>query len=314
MGLLNSFCTYAIAVQTFSPNHWNNQKLKLEELTVIYNSKIARLLKRGWTEEQAKNHLILVMLDCWPVNLSAITKQHVLDKCPGMELMFIPAGGTGRYQINDTDLHKPFKDSVRFEACAWYRSMLKTLKANVFAGMLTEETFVIAVGKLMSMGTLRNKAPEWANQAIRQLTKKGIDRLDCPTMNAASIIKYAWYRLYIKFAGNPEFQDAAVLRIAAREASKLAADATAAAAVVLAAAAVVKEVAVEGVALNRENWNVALVGIDLSSISTDALVAHCGEMERKAHMAEIPSHRNSKRKAKGKRRGNRQASRAEKYQ
>ena len=48
-----------------------------------------------------------------------------------MELMFVPAGGTGRYQINDTDLHKPFKDSVRFEACAWYRSMLKKLKANV---------------------------------------------------------------------------------------------------------------------------------------------------------------------------------------
>ena len=93
----------------------------------------------------------------------------------------------------------------------------------------------------------------------------------------------------IKFAGNPEFQDAAVLRIAAHEASKLAADATAAAAVVLAAAAVVEGVAVEGVALKGENGNVASVCIDLSSISTDALVAHCGEMERKAHMAEIPS-------------------------
>ena len=128
-------------------------------------------------------------------------------------------------------------------------------------------------------------------------------------MNGASIIKYAWYRLYIKFAGDPEFQDAAVLRIAAREASKLAADAAAAAAVVLASAVVV-----EGVALNGENGNAALVGIDLSSISTDVLVAHCREMERKAHMAEIPSHRNSKRKSKGKQLGSRQSSRVEKYQ
>ena len=134
--------------------------------------------------------------------------------------------------------------------------------------------------------------------------KKGIDRPDCPTMNGASIIKYAWYRLYIKFAGDPEFQDAAVLRIAAREASKLAADAAAAAAVVL-AAVVVEGVAVEGVALNGENGNAALVGIDLSSISTDVLVSHCREMERKAHMAEIPSHRNSKRTSKGKQRGSR---------
>ena len=131
-------------------------------------------------------------------------------------------------------------------------------------------------------------------------------------MNGASIIKYAWYRLYIKFAGDPEFQDAAVLRIAAREASKLAADA-ATAAVVL-AAVVVEGVAVEGVALNGENGNAALVGIDLSSISTDVLVSHCREMERKAHMAEISSHRNSKRKSKGKQRGSRQSSRAEKYQ
>ena len=81
--------------------------------------------------------------------------------------MFVTAGGTGRYQINDTDLHKPFKDSVRFEACAWYRSMLKKLKANnVVAGTLTEDKL------MMSMGTLRNKAPEWANRAIKQLTKK----------------------------------------------------------------------------------------------------------------------------------------------
>ena len=79
-------------------------------------------------------------------------------------------------------------------------------------------------------------------------------------MNGASIIKCAWYRLNIKFAGDPEFQDAAVLRIAAREASKLAADAAAAAAVVLAAAVVVEGVAVEGVALNGENGNAALVG------------------------------------------------------
>ena len=133
LNALNAFCIDAVAVQTFSPNHWNNQTLKLEELTVLHKSKIARLMKRGWTEEQATKRLHVVMLDCWPVNLSAITKQHVLDKCPGMELMFIPAGGTRRYQINDTDLHKPSKDCIRFEACAWYRSMLKLSKADVVA-------------------------------------------------------------------------------------------------------------------------------------------------------------------------------------
>ena len=44
---LNVFCIDAVAVQTFNPNHWNNQTLKLEELTVLHNAKIARLMKRG---------------------------------------------------------------------------------------------------------------------------------------------------------------------------------------------------------------------------------------------------------------------------
>ena len=48
---LNVFCIDAVAVQTFNPNHWNNQTLKLEELadcTVLHNAKIAqpRLMKR----------------------------------------------------------------------------------------------------------------------------------------------------------------------------------------------------------------------------------------------------------------------------
>lgn len=51
---------------------------------------------------------------------------------------------TVRYQINDTDLHKPFKDVIRFEACTWYRGMLRALKADVVAGNLTEAVSLLA--------------------------------------------------------------------------------------------------------------------------------------------------------------------------
>ena len=71
--------------------------------------------------------------------------------------------------------------------------------------------------------------------------------------------------------------------------------------------------AVGGVAPNGENKNAPLAGIDLSSISTDMLIAHCSAMERKAHMAEIPSHRNTNQQSTAKKRGSRQSSRAEKY-
>ncbi len=94
--------------------------------------------------------------------------------------------------------------------------------------------------------------------------------------------------------------------------------AAAAAAVVECAAVAVGVFAVEGdavggVAPDGENKNAPLAGIDLSLISTDMLIAHCSAMERKAHMAEIPSHRNTNQQSTAKKRGSRQSSRAEKY-
>ena len=124
------------------------------------------------------------MLDCWPVNLSAITKRHVLDKCPGMALIFLLVVlGVIKLTIQTSTNHA-FKDCIRFEACAWYRSMLKRLQADRVTGKLTEENFIVAVSKLVNIGTLRNKVPEWANQALKQLIKPGIDRPDCLTMIA----------------------------------------------------------------------------------------------------------------------------------
>ena len=60
---LNVFCIDAVAVQTFNPNHWNNQTLKLEELadcTVLHKSKIAAttyetMRQAGQAEEQASS-------------------------------------------------------------------------------------------------------------------------------------------------------------------------------------------------------------------------------------------------------------------
>ena len=45
-----------------------------------------------------------------PVNLSSEFRNAVEKLSNGrMELMFVPAGATGRYQVNDTHLHKPLK-------------------------------------------------------------------------------------------------------------------------------------------------------------------------------------------------------------
>ncbi len=37
-----------------------------------------------------------------------------------MEILYVPAGGTGRYQVNDTHLHKPMKGYAQYLAVKWY--------------------------------------------------------------------------------------------------------------------------------------------------------------------------------------------------
>ena len=55
-----------------------------------------------------------------PVNLSSEFRNAVEKLSNGrMELMFVPAGATGRYQVNDTHLHKPLKDYARKLVSLW---------------------------------------------------------------------------------------------------------------------------------------------------------------------------------------------------
>ena len=280
---------------------------------LLHEAKIKRLVSRGMTKELAEKHLQVVLLDCWPVNLSEETRQHVMSKCPGMELMFIPAGGTGRYQVNDTDLHKPLKDTIRYEAYSWYRAMLTRLKslnskADEDPEKLTHDNFIIACNRLMSMGTLRDKAPQWANAALKTLTKP-VQREDLAT-SGFNIIKYAWYRIYMKFVDSTAFQNEALARIAVREAAKLAADAAAvnaAAATTTTAEAVDAATYVPGAvttippvlvhATTAHAVSVLLVS-DLPMTVSDAttttdLVERLASIERRLHLQEMPSHRNT---------------------
>jgi hypothetical protein len=87
------FCT------TF--NHWATHDTK-----VLLAKKIYALMVQSYsdehqcTAEHAHTHVkCLYMLDCWPVNLTAEFRGELARHCPGMELMFIPAGGTGLYQV-----------------------------------------------------------------------------------------------------------------------------------------------------------------------------------------------------------------------
>jgi hypothetical protein len=73
---------------------------------IIQTNKITKFIfylsfRKGVSHLYAEKGICLVYLDMWPVNLTNITKEHVRQKCPGMVIRYVPAGGTGLYQVLD---------------------------------------------------------------------------------------------------------------------------------------------------------------------------------------------------------------------
>jgi hypothetical protein len=62
------------------------------------------------------------------VNLSSEFRNAVEKLSNGrLEMMFVPDGAAGRYQVDDTHLHKPLKDYARKLARLWYTARMKAL-------------------------------------------------------------------------------------------------------------------------------------------------------------------------------------------
>ena len=93
-----------------SPNHWFNLEHK-ERLVKEFVSKTnvalqSALNSRGSTQALVTKmveaqHMILI-LDCWSVNLSEEFRLWVAKEHPKLHICYIPANCTGLYQINDT--------------------------------------------------------------------------------------------------------------------------------------------------------------------------------------------------------------------
>jgi len=86
----------------YTRNHWASRETKQLSTNRLWDHVVAaKATKLGITvAEAAKVIKIVLMLDCWPVNLTAEYRDFVKANCPGIRLMFIPAGGTGKYQVS----------------------------------------------------------------------------------------------------------------------------------------------------------------------------------------------------------------------
>jgi hypothetical protein len=108
-----------------------------------------------------------------------------------MELMFVPPGATGRYQVNDTHLHKPLKDYARTLASLWYAARMKVLNQmrSKETSSISAEDYQSRVSKLMSVMILWNKAPEWLWFEVEHISKKIPDE-------DRNLIKKGWDQMY----------------------------------------------------------------------------------------------------------------------
>jgi len=120
------------------------------------------------------------MFDCWPVHCSKDFRDWVAENCPCFELMYIPYGRTGDYQINDTHLHKPVKGAQTNEASAWHMRHLRKFRAQATVDKakangdaakiaLVDKELAAKLNRLMGIRILREQSPVWLRKSLESI-------------------------------------------------------------------------------------------------------------------------------------------------
>ena len=196
---------FALYLFSVTDNHWCNHETKCRFMDKIYRWHLEETAKdQGISPQDARGLVNAVhLLDCWPVNLTDKFREYVRVNCPGLDLMYIPAGDTGDKQVNDTDMHKPMKDCQRRECEKWFLRKYHSYLLKNERGETDTATFEGNVAALMSKHVLRQKLPFWLETSVQHLLR--------PLSGGGNIISNGWQRIYLNFALNPEFLEEALV-------------------------------------------------------------------------------------------------------
>jgi len=126
----------------------------------------------GQRQAAMESFQMVVLLDCWPVNLSEEIKKYVREKYPFMRIRYIPAGLTGGYQINDSYLHGPLKSNLRRLAEAWYAATTLDLLKKLENKVITESDFHARQHSMFSIVLLRDKSVEWVIESLQRIATR----------------------------------------------------------------------------------------------------------------------------------------------
>jgi hypothetical protein len=194
-------------------NHWATHETKIAMLRVVWDWTLQQ-----WQQDKMDGEPRCVyFLDCWSVNLTPKLREEVKLRFPGMRLLFIPARGTGRFQINDTHLHRPLKAAIHRAANEWRISMVMQFRSDMEAAIQSGKNsdqerrlYQGRVSSLMAKDKLRLHASEWQWQGIERILEKDED--------GRNLISRGWGNLYFTEAEAP---GAAAKAFAARSAREL---------------------------------------------------------------------------------------------
>ena len=216
---------YPDGVYHCTRNHWANHETKVAYVVAVYKKVVEKYMATySWSREYAHKHAASILfLDCWPVNLTQRFRAEIKERCPGLILIYVPAGATSFFQVHDTHLHGPLKTYLRQLARAWYMGKVNKYTALYKSGKISLEQYRDKVAGLMSMPKLRERAPEWVFKAC--------------AMIGLGVMKKAWDDVYFNRISAPGFLEAATARHQLRiDAFAAVQSAAAAAAAALAAA------------------------------------------------------------------------------
>lgn len=138
----------------FSSNHWSNLQEKKRLIQKFWSYRLElldKLVKDGLISATASSNApMVVLLDCWSVNTSMDFKEWILSEYKGLiRIRYIPAGLTGKCQINDTYFHAPYKHWVVKEAENWYSELYLRLLNRFESKEISEEDFKNLLTKAM---------------------------------------------------------------------------------------------------------------------------------------------------------------------
>jgi len=201
-------------IMGFSPNHWSNiaeKKIFVDWVVSWRNKRLDELIRgRHIAGSRRNTEPLVLLLDCWSVNMSKDFRNWVKTEYPFIRLRYIPAGLTGKFQINDTYFHGPYKKWVRSEAENWYQNKFGNMMRRLDEGNLTTELLEDEVKKLMGLANLRNLSIEWNQTAMQKLI--------AVNEQGESLVSKGWWdkETYGQIF-DEEFQEAAKERIRNRE-------------------------------------------------------------------------------------------------